>query len=171
MNKTKNFDLKKFLLDNAIIVILLLMALYVGITKDNFFTWNNFSNVSINTALRFIIALGVSGCLITKGTDLSAGRIVGLGACISGTLLQKADYSDKFFPNLGNVPVVAALLIAVVICAIFRMPERPGNLLFPGTAVHHHPGYADYRIWYLPGVHRCIPAGRLQEELHQRSQR
>lgn len=119
MNKTKNFDLKKFLLDNAIIVILLLMALYVGITKDNFFTWNNFSNVSINTALRFIIALGVSGCLITKGTDLSAGRIVGLGACISGTLLQKADYSDKFFPNLGNVPVVAALLIAVVICAIF----------------------------------------------------
>ena len=119
MNKTKNFDIKKFLLDNAIIVILLLMALYVGITKDNFFTWNNFSNVSINTALRFIIALGVSGCLITKGTDLSAGRIVGLGACISGTLLQKADYSDKFFPNLGNVPVVAALLIAVVICAIF----------------------------------------------------
>ena len=51
MNKTKNFDIKKFLLDNAIIVILLLMALYVGITKDNFFTWNNFSNVSINTTL------------------------------------------------------------------------------------------------------------------------
>ena len=121
MNKTKDFDIKKFLLDHAIIVILLLMALYVGITKDNFFTWNNFSNVSINTATRFVIALGVSGCLITKGTDLSAGRMVGLGACIAGTLLQKADYSDKFFKGLGDVPVIVGLLAAVIVCAIFGL--------------------------------------------------
>ena len=160
MNKTKNFDLKKFLLDNAIIVILLLMALYVGITKDNFFTWNNFSNVSINTALRFIIALGVSGCLITKGTDLSAGRIVGLGGFLQfpEPCCRRQTIPTSFSQGLGNVPVVAALLIALSgdLCHL-RMPERLGNLLFPGTAVHHHPGYADYRIWYLPGVHLVHP--------------
>ncbi len=121
MNKANNFDIKKFLLDHAIVVILLLMALYVGITKDNFFSKSNFSNLSINTATRFVIALGVSGCLITKGTDLSAGRMVGLGACIAGTLLQKADYSDKFFPNMGEVPVIVGLLAAVVICAVFGL--------------------------------------------------
>ncbi|RDU22779.1 galactose/methyl galactoside ABC transporter permease MglC [Anaerosacchariphilus polymeriproducens] len=118
---TKKFDIKKFLVDNAIIFILLLMVCYVGITQPNFLSKNNFSNVSINTAIRFIIALGVSGCLITKGTDLSAGRIVGLGACIVATLVQKADYSDKFFPKLGDVPLIVALLIAVAFCCIFGL--------------------------------------------------
>ena len=73
MNK-KNIDIKKTLLDNGIIIVLLLLVLITGITKDNFFSWNNLSNISVNTAARVIIAFGVSGCLITKGTDLSAGR-------------------------------------------------------------------------------------------------
>ena len=98
MNK-KNIDIKKTLLDNGIIIVLLLLVLLTGITKDNFFSWNNLSNISVNTAARVIIAFGVSGCLITKGTDLSAGRMVGLASCIAGTLLQTADYSGKFFPN------------------------------------------------------------------------
>lgn len=121
MNQAKKFDGKKFILDHAIVFILLIMVFYVGVTQPNFLTKNNFSNVSINTAIRFIIALGVSGCLITKGTDLSAGRIVGLGACIVATLVQKVGYSDKFFPKLGNVPLILALLIAVVICCIFGL--------------------------------------------------
>lgn len=70
MNK-KNIDIKKTLLDNGIIIVLLLLVLLTGITKDNFFSWNNLSNISVNTAARVIIAFGVSGCLITKGTDLS----------------------------------------------------------------------------------------------------
>ena len=119
MNKAKSSQLKKGLLDNILIVILLLLVIGVSFAKPNFFSWNNFSNISVNTAVRFIIALGVSGCLITKGTDLSAGRMVGLGACIAGTLLQKADYSDKFFPNLGVVPICAVLLIVIFICSIF----------------------------------------------------
>ena len=121
MNKAKSSQLKKGLLDNILIVILLLLVIGVSFAKPNFFSWNNFSNISVNTAVRFIIALGVSGCLITKGTDLSAGRMVGLGACIAGTLLQKADYSDKFFPNLGVVPIWAVLLIVIFICSIFGM--------------------------------------------------
>ena len=115
----KKISIKDFLLNNAIIVILVLLVLFVGITKSNFFSMGNLNNVSTNVAVRFIIALGVSGCLITRGTDLSAGRMVGLGACVAGTLLQKADYSNKFFPNLGEIPIIAALLVAVAVCAIF----------------------------------------------------
>ena len=63
MNK-KNIDIKKTLLDNGIIIVLLLLVLLTGITKDNFFSWNNLSNISVNTAARVIIAFGVSGCLI-----------------------------------------------------------------------------------------------------------
>lgn len=104
--------------NNAIIILILIMALFVGFFKDNYFSWTNLVNLSVNTSARFIIALGVSGCLITKGTDLSAGRIVGLGACIAATLLQKTDYADKFFPGLGDIPLLQVILLTLVICAI-----------------------------------------------------
>lgn len=115
----KNVDIKKVLLDNGIIIVLMIMVLVTGLTKDNFFSWNNLSNISVNTAARVIIAFGVSGCLITKGTDLSAGRQVGLASCIAGTLLQNADYSGKFFPELGDMPVLGVLLICILICMVF----------------------------------------------------
>ena len=113
----KSLNVKDILINNGIIILILLMVLFVGVTKENFFSANNFSNVSINVACRFIIAVGVSGCLITKGTDLSAGRVVGLAACLAGTLLQKADYSGRFeltknFPEL-NVWVILLLCVAI----------------------------------------------------------
>jgi len=70
----KKFDFKKFLSNNAIIILIILLALFVGCTTQNFFTMTNGKNLLLNVAPRFIIACGVSGCLITKGTDLSAGR-------------------------------------------------------------------------------------------------
>ena len=82
------------------------MVLFVGVTKQNFFSRSNFSNISINVACRFIIAVGVSGCLITKGTDLSAGRLVWtLLPASAGTLLQKSRlqrYSFELTTNLGH---------------------------------------------------------------------
>ena len=92
----KQLNVKDILINNGIVILILLMVLFVGVTKQNFFSSSNFSNISINVACRFIIAVGVSGCLITKGTDLSAGRLVGLSACLAGTLLQKSDYSGHF---------------------------------------------------------------------------
>ena len=92
----KQLNVKDILINNGIVILILLMVLFVGVTKQNFFSRSNFSNISINVACRFIIAVGVSGCLITKGTDLSAGRLVGLSACLAGTLLQKSDYSGHF---------------------------------------------------------------------------
>ena len=117
----KSIDIKRLVLDNGIIIVLLLLVLVTGITKDNFFSFNNLSNISVNTAARVIIAFGVSGCLITKGTDLSAGRMVGLASCIAGTLLQSADYSGKFFPNLGDMPVLGVLLFSILVCCIFGL--------------------------------------------------
>ena len=118
----KKFNLKDFLINNGIIVVLVLLAIYTGIMQPTLVSGSNSKNIALNVAPRFIIACGVSGCLITKGTDLSAGRMVGLSACLAGTLLQKADYSGKFFPNMpfyGVWWVAAVLLICVAVCAIF----------------------------------------------------
>lgn len=115
----KTFDIKKFLSNNAIIILIAALALAVGFTTDNFFSGNNLKNLIINVSPRFIIACGVSGCLITKGTDLSAGRQVGLAACLSAMLLQSVDYAARMLPGLPDVPVFVALLIVLVIMAVF----------------------------------------------------
>ena len=118
---TKSLDIKKLLLDNGIIIVLLLLVLFTGIMKDNFFSASNLKNVLVNVAPRVIIAFGVSACLITKGTDLSAGRLVGLSACVAGTLLQNKDYAGKMFPNLGDMNIFVVLLISIAICAVFGL--------------------------------------------------
>ena len=110
---------KKFLAyvkANPIVVMLVIVAIIVGITKDNFFSWKNFGNLMSNTAIRFLIALGVSGCLITKGTDLSAGRQAGLAACLSGILIQRGDYASRL-TKLPEINMFVVLLIVVAIGA------------------------------------------------------
>ena len=98
--------------------MLVLVSLVVGFTTKNFFSWGTLSNLISNTAIRFLIALGVSGCLITKGTDLSAGRQVGLAACLAGILVQRGDYASKVFPNIPQMNMWLILIIVVVLGAI-----------------------------------------------------
>ena len=88
--------LKSFISNNAIVIFLVILTLYVGFTKAGFFASKNLMNIAANVAPRFIIALGVSGCLITRGTDLSAGRMVGLGGVVAATmeLTEKYHLSD-----------------------------------------------------------------------------
>lgn len=114
----KKADIKKIISDNAIIVLVILLALITGLSSKNFFTATNFKNLITNMAPRFIIACGVSGCLITKGTDLSAGRQVGLAACLSAMLLQSVDYSARMLPWMPDMPWFVALLIVAIIMGI-----------------------------------------------------
>ena len=108
----------KWLSENIIIVMIFLASVFVSTQNKNFLSTNNIRNLLSNTAVRFIIACGVSGCLITKGTDLSAGRVAGLAACLSGILLQKADYASRFYPNMPELPMVVVLLIVMALCGL-----------------------------------------------------
>ena len=125
MEKTKSKLTKKsvvgFLSNNAITLLILLMVIYVGFSSDNFFTWSNLKNLISNSSTRFIIACGVSGCLITKGTDLSAGRQVGFAACLAGVLLQRANYAGRLFPNMPEMNMGVVLLIVLAIGAVFGL--------------------------------------------------
>lgn len=117
-NKLNSKRITGFLTNNAIIVGIVLVAIIVSILRPNFISESNFRNLISNTAIRFIIALGVSGCLITKGTDLSAGRLAGFAACLSAIFLQRGDYGDKFYKNLGELPIIVVLLGVLAVCAV-----------------------------------------------------
>ncbi|MBR3769351.1 MAG: beta-methylgalactoside transporter [Lachnospiraceae bacterium] len=119
MNNKKSIPQRilAYMKGNPIVVILTVVCIIVGFNVENFFSWGNFNNLASNTAVRFLIALGVSGCLITKGTDLSAGRQVGLAACIAGVLLQRGDYSGRMFPNMPEMNMVVVLFIVIALGA------------------------------------------------------
>ena len=110
---------KNFLSNNAIIILIFILALFVGFVADNFWKPANFKNLVVNVSPRFIIACGVSGCLITKGTDLSAGRQVGLSACLAAMMLQSVDYAARALPWMPDLPWFVALLVVILIMAVF----------------------------------------------------
>lgn len=119
MEKTNQQKVKDFLINNGVIIVMFILVIYTGITSDNFFTGNNLMNILMNMSARLVIALGIAGCVITAGCDLSAGRMIGLGSCISGMLLQRMDYSGKFFPEMEPLNVFVVAVIVMVICALF----------------------------------------------------
>ena len=96
-----------------------ILVIYTCIASPNFLSTNNFMNILMNMSFRLVIALGIAGCVITAGCDLSAGRMIGFAACIAGTLLQKVDYSGKFFPGMKPLNIFVVLLIVLAITGLF----------------------------------------------------
>lgn len=119
MEKTKQQKAKDFLINNGVIIVMFVLVIYTGITADNFLTSSNLLNILMNMSARLVIALGIAGCVITAGCDLSAGRMIGFAGCVAGTLLQRMDYSGKFFPDMQPMNVFLALIIIMAICAVF----------------------------------------------------
>ena len=103
---------------NPIVVMMALVSIIVGFTIPNFFSLNNFNVLMGNTTIRFLIALGVSGCLITKGTDLSAGRQAALAATLTGVMVQRADYASRMFSWMPEMNMWVVLLIVLAIGAV-----------------------------------------------------
>ena len=106
--------LVKIITRNPIVFLLLIAAIVVGCLVENFFSWANLTNLLSNTAIRFLIALGVSGCLITKGTDLSAGRQVGFAAVIAGIMCQRGNYNGRLWKFLPEMNIGLVFLIVVL---------------------------------------------------------
>ncbi len=104
---------------NAIALVLLVLVLFVGIVHPSFLGLGNITDILRVSSVRLIIALGVTGILITGGTDLSAGRTVGLAAVVAASLAQRPDYASKIFPNLPQLPVIIPVLAAMAAgCAV-----------------------------------------------------
>lgn len=121
MKQTTVNPVWKAIKENPIVVLLVIVSIVVGFVRPKFFSFGTLGNLISNTAIRFIIALGVSGCLITKGTDLSAGRQVGFAACLAGVLIQRADYTSRVWTWMPEMSMLTVLVIVLVIGALFGL--------------------------------------------------
>jgi len=110
---------KHFLTDNAIILALLVLVVVIMIIQPRFMQYAVFLDILTQSSTKMIVALGVCFTLLIAGTDLSAGRMVGLAAVVSTSMLQNPDYANRFFPNMPQVAVIIPIVLAIVACAIF----------------------------------------------------
>jgi methyl-galactoside transport system permease protein len=108
-------QVSEFIINNSLYILLGLFILVVTIMQPRFLSINSIINVLTQTAFRLPIALGIGGIIVLTGTDLSAGRIIGLVAVITASLLQRSDYPSKMFPALGNVPIFGVLILVMFI--------------------------------------------------------
>jgi len=115
METLKKLSMMRYLKAGGIYAVLFILLAIIVIQEPSFLSLRNLSNILTQSSVRIIIALGVAGLIITQGTDLSAGRQVGLAAVLSATLLQASDNVNKVFPDLGQIPIVAVI---IAVCAV-----------------------------------------------------
>jgi len=113
--KDKKNAVVNWALDHAMIIIIVIMALYVQIMKPAFFSVPSLVNIISLTAARLPMALGVAGCIVLAGTDLSGGRVAGMTAFIAAMLLQRADANGKLLANVGPMPLIVVLLLVMLV--------------------------------------------------------
>ena len=111
----------QFLLDNAITIVLLLLVAVFVYNDPSFLSLVNLTNILSQASTNVIIALGVAGLIVTQGTDLSAGRMVGLSAVVAASLLQSPDNVSRMYQQLpgilANQYIIVALIVACIITA------------------------------------------------------
>lgn len=107
-----------WVLDHAMIIIIIAMVIYIQTQRPAFLQTASIVNIITLTASRLPMALGIAGAIILTGTDLSAGRAVGLAAFFSAILLQRSDISNRFLAGGAPWPLFVVLLIAMAIGAI-----------------------------------------------------
>ncbi len=102
------------LMNNAMFIIIAIAVVGIYIAEPTFLSLPSIVNIINLTAAKLPIALGVGGCIILAGTDISAGRVVGLSACIAAGLQLT---TNKLFPGLQVMPVPVAILAVLAVGA------------------------------------------------------
>jgi len=119
--KDKQRAIVNWALDHAMIIIIIAMAIYVQIMKPAFFSVPSLVNIISLTAARLPMALGVAGCIVLAGTDLSGGRVAGMTAFIAAILLQKVGANGKILEGIGPQPLILVIILVMIVGAMVGM--------------------------------------------------
>ena len=125
-NYKYTFNKRDFLLKNglylAIIVIFIALCIITPIVKNTqLLTMNNVLNILQQASPRMFLALGVAGLILLAGTDLSIGRMVGMGMTAATIIMHQGINTGSVFGHIFDftgLPVVARILLALVVCIV-----------------------------------------------------
>lgn len=111
--------IREFLLNYSLYIVLGILILVIIILEPSFLSLKNLTNILSQASTRAIMALGAAGLIVLQGTDLSAGRILGLSAVVGASLLQDPNFPSRMYSDLPQLPLIVPLLVTLLIGAIF----------------------------------------------------
>ena len=126
-NYKYSFNTRDFLLKNglyiAIILVFIFLCIITPIKKNGLqlFTVNNILSIMQQASPRMFLALGVSGLIMLAGTDLSVGRMVGMGMTAATIIMHNGPNTGSVFGHVfdfSTMPVVGRILLALVVCVV-----------------------------------------------------
>ena len=126
-NYRYSFNLSQFLYKNGlyIVIILIFIALCIitPIVKNTqLLTVTNILNILQQASPRMFLALGVAGLILLTGTDLSVGRMVGLGMVTATIIMHNGINTGAVFGHIFDFSAMAPTakaLLALLMCVIF----------------------------------------------------
>ena len=126
-NYKYSFNTRDFLLKNglyiAIILVFIFLCIITPIKKNGLqlFTVNNILSIMQQASPRMFLALGVSGLIMLAGTDLSVGRMVGMGMTTATIIMHQGVNTGMVFGHVfdfSTMPVGGRILLALVVCVV-----------------------------------------------------
>ncbi len=123
-NYLYTFNTRDFFLKNGLYIVILLVfiALCVAapvVKNTHLLTYQNVLNILQQASPRMFYALGVAGLILLTGTDLSIGRMVGMGMTAATIIMHQGVNTGTVFGvafDLTGMPVVARAILALVVC-------------------------------------------------------
>jgi inositol transport system permease protein len=101
----------------GIFLVFIAMLIVASILSPAFLSPTNLINVVRQMSVVGLIALGVTGVIVSAGIDLSSGSVVGLSAVVAASLAQLPDYGAAYYKGL-NLPIFVAVLAACAVGAL-----------------------------------------------------
>ena len=125
-NYKYTFNRRTFLLQNglyiAIILVFIALCIITPIRKGTpLLTYNNILNILQQASPRMFLALGVAGLILLTGTDLSVGRMVGMGMTAATVIMHQGVNTGAVFGHVFDftgIPVGLRVILALVVCIL-----------------------------------------------------
>ncbi|MGE9911042.1 galactose/methyl galactoside ABC transporter permease MglC [Atopobiaceae bacterium SGI.236] len=118
------FNTRDFLLRNGLYIVICMVFIALCIVAPvvkgtHLLTYQNVLNILQQASPRMFYALGVAGLILLTGTDLSIGRMVGMGMTAATIIMHQGINTGTVFGvafDFTSMPIIARALLALVVC-------------------------------------------------------
>jgi putative xylitol transport system permease protein len=165
MNSASSNQLRDVVREYGIVVAFVIEVVVFGLASNHFFTISNLTNVTLQTSVLAIIAVGMTFVILTAGIDLSVGSLVATAGVVC-TLLLKAQASLPVVLALGLGGGIAVGLLSGYLSGlvIARFSVTPFIATLAMMTIWRGVAYllvGGRPVWGLPEAFDFLGSGRL----------